>query len=157
MSLVKSAEATFGVLAEVAAERVRQDAKWGQQDHPCVDEPHIGKPGWIGIRYGIIGEAEAKRQCETAFAAGCGTYADIAIEEVAEAVCAEDDAKRRAELVQCAAVFVAWIEAIDRRNARALDSVSMDPPALPSAAGVTFVGMTGAGLRRLEADLAVMA
>jgi hypothetical protein len=32
-------EHTASVLAEVAAERVRQDAKWGEQNHPSIRPP----------------------------------------------------------------------------------------------------------------------
>lgn len=144
---------THSVLLEVFTERMRQDAKWGQQDHPSVNSfSDLVDAEERADEYGILSEAAAKEQCERRFAAGVGTYADIAIEEVAEAVCAEDDAKRRAELVQCAAVFVAWIEAIDRRNARALDSVSMDPPADEGGARAGSwrpMVMTEAGLDRL--------
>lgn len=135
MSLVKCMQSTFNILAEVASERIRQDAKWGPQDHPSIRD--AVPPDDRAAYHGVISEAGAKSQCERRFANGIGTYADIAIEEVAEAVDALDDEARRAELVQCAAVFVAWVEAIDRRQAaRALDSVSMDPPptAWPSQA-----------------------
>jgi hypothetical protein len=45
-------------------------------------------------------------------------WVDILEEEVAEAAAESDPAKLRAELVQVAAVAVAWIEAIDRRAAK---------------------------------------
>lgn len=44
------------------------------------------------------------------------TWLLIALEEVFEALAESDPAKLRAELVQSAAVHVAWIEAIDRRS-----------------------------------------
>lgn len=42
------------------------------------------------------------------------TYRDILLEEVFEAMAEEDAAKLRVELVQTAAVAVAWVEKIDR-------------------------------------------
>lgn len=115
-------EATFGVLAEVAAERARQDAKWGKQDYRSVSGITAAwSPDSRAKAYGIDSEEIAKHRCQSRFANGVGTYADIAIEEVAEAICAPDDDARRAELVQVAAVAVAWIEAIDRRRAAEAD------------------------------------
>jgi hypothetical protein len=62
-------------------------------------------------------ESGAKARCEQRFGLGIGTYGDIFIEEVAEAIGAANEDRLREELVQCAAVAVAWIEAIDRRKA----------------------------------------
>ncbi|HEY5834927.1 hypothetical protein [Streptomyces sp.] len=98
---------TDHVLAEVLAERVRQDDRWGQQNHPDGT--------------GNLSQQDrakfARKWCEDAFGAGYGTWADILTEEVAEAEGERDPARLRAELVQVAAVAVAWIEAIDRRTA----------------------------------------
>lgn len=123
----------WSVLAEVARERARQDEKWGEQNHPS------GSPAPDGVSvdfhvsaiYEICSEIRAKFLCDTAAARGECTFAHIAIEELCEAVTAACDeastldvsymdgppeAKTRAELVQLAAVVVAWIEAIDRRS-----------------------------------------
>ncbi len=141
----KCMEATLGVLAEVAGERVRQNAKWGPQDCPSVNSlaDHVSaetRAEW----YGIPSEQVAKARCERRFLNGKGTYADIAIEEVSEAICAGDEAARRAELVQCAAVFVAWIEAIDRRSGQAVRGGGDTPP--PTSAAVASIVMTDAGV-----------
>lgn len=133
--------ATRGVLAEVLLERVRQDAKFGaERDHPSVDPRHEGFPTALAARYGVPHEAFAKESCERAFREGRGTYADIAVEEVAEAIGAEDEQARRAELVQCAAVFVAWIEAIDRRAGGAIAPQSPMPSLAPGGAWAYLVG-----------------
>lgn len=93
------------VLAEIARERSAQDAKWGEQNHP----DGTGYPG-------MKADAElARKECQRQFAEGTGTWLDILSEEVAEAYAERDPAKLRAELLQIAAVAVAWIEAIDRR------------------------------------------
>ncbi len=133
--------ATRGVLAEVLLERVRQDAKFGaDRDHPSVDQRVEGFPTALAMRYGVPHEAFAKETCERAFREGRGTWADIAVEEVAEAIGAEDEQARRAELVQCAAVFVAWIEAIDRRAGMAIAPHSPMPSKSPGGAWAYLVG-----------------
>ena len=95
-----------GVLAEIAAERARQDAKWGQQNHPD------------GTGTDPEGDAEivgwAKEACQDAAARGTCTYRLILDEEVQEAFAESDPRKLRAELVQVAAVAAAWVEKIDR-------------------------------------------
>lgn len=108
-------------LTAVAAERLAQDAKWGPQNHPDADPVLLGRPGGAdGQRLAedleIPNAARAKFLCRTAGDRGCDNWAAILVEEVSEAVDAiGDDAALRAELVQVAAVAVAWVEAIDRR------------------------------------------
>lgn len=99
------------VLSEVISERWRQDQKWGVQNHPSVnrrDDSLIGE----------ITESDAKHRCQQRDAAGTLTWEDIALEELIEAVEAEDEQARREELIQLAAVCVAWVECIDRGGAR---------------------------------------
>lgn len=106
--LVSESEHRARVLAEVEAERTRQDAKWGQQDHPFVR---------AGLRYECtFGSAGARSRCERRFKEWEGAYADILLEEVYEAIDTDSEADARAELVQVAAVAVAAIQAIDRRQ-----------------------------------------
>lgn len=90
----------LNVLPDVAEERVRQEAKWGQQNH----DPFA----WMVILGEEFGEAcqaalHFKFTCQEQLARGC--------------VEAEDFAKLHAyreELVQTAAVAVAAIECLDR-------------------------------------------
>ena len=101
------AEATENVLLEVLAERRRQDARWGQQNHPDGTGRECDK----------FSAREARDACDRAFREGWpGTWAHILREEVAEALAESDPAALRAELVQVAAVAGAWVEAIDRRS-----------------------------------------
>lgn len=116
---------TRGVLAEIQAERERQDARWGVQDHPSVASELIEreggvKPGRLCKEYGVPSPHMARAACEGEASAGEATFAGILVEEVAEAIgaAAESEARVREELVQVAAVAVAWIEAIDRRAAK---------------------------------------
>ncbi|WP_447900700.1 hypothetical protein [Stenotrophomonas sepilia] len=109
------------VLAEVAQERARQEAKWGQQNHvdwtPTSAATDLAGawPAGVGDHFKFITDYKAKG----AEGHRLG-YFDILMEEVAEA---HDEARdgntkaTRAELVQVAAVAVAWIECIDRRLA----------------------------------------
>jgi hypothetical protein len=97
---------TAAVLAEVAAERARQDANWGEQNH---------RDGTGGGLMRTI--AHARRQTtEWHSSIGQLTWHDILREEVAEADAETDPARLRTELIQVAAVACAWIEAIDRRT-----------------------------------------
>jgi DNA-binding PucR family transcriptional regulator len=97
----------MAVLAEVAAERRRQDARWGEQNHPDGAGPAYAE------------EASRRREeCERAAEAGQLTWRHILLEEVAEAGAEHEPKRLREELIQVAAVAVAWAEAIDRRAGR---------------------------------------
>ncbi|MEU0808759.1 hypothetical protein [Streptomyces sp. NPDC005970] len=101
------ADPTRTVLDEVHAERQRQDARWGQQNHP----DGTGLP---------IYQHSARRyrdHTERAAASGHLAWRDVLLEEVHEALAEADLGKLRAELVQVAAVAVCWAQAIDRRAA----------------------------------------
>lgn len=106
--------ATQRVLDEVCVERRRQHDKWGQQDHP--DAPPRNEEDLVNLQ----ALADVMRDhCDAAAREGDLTYSHIAAEEYAEAMLEAargDEVALRAELVQCAAVFVAWIETIDRRR-----------------------------------------
>lgn len=110
-----------GVAVEVLDERKRQDAKWGVQNHPDLppfDEAHATPNAWFGLPTAD----DARDACEAAFKNGRGSYAHIFNEEVCEAIeAAPDPVKLREELIQVAAVAVAWVECIDRRNASGME------------------------------------
>lgn len=97
----------WDILDEIAAERHRQDKKWGEQNHPS-------KRYESNSAYFMPDEELAKSVTDERFKNGSGSWADILVEEVSEALDAKDESHRREELVQCAAVCAAWIEAIDR-------------------------------------------
>ena len=80
------------VLTEVAEERLGQDAKWGEQNH----EPEI----WLSILTEEVGEL-ATAMLRTRFHA----YEHRKVEDM------------RREAIQVAAVAVAFIECLDRREA----------------------------------------
>ncbi len=94
----------IAMLREVAVERTRQNARWGQQDH-------LNGTGLYGDR----AEADHRRAvCDRAARVKRVTWRHILAEEVAEAFAEKDPARLRAELIQVAAVATAWAEAIDR-------------------------------------------
>lgn len=108
------------VLKEVAAERQRQEAKWGEQNHADGTGPdHIflGKGLDAPSSYSYLRE-RATWITDNNATAGRLTYADIFLEEVFEAVAETDQVKLREELIQVAAVAVAWVEKIDRDKVR---------------------------------------
>lgn len=87
-------------------ERARQ--KWGQQNHPDA-------PAWVGVWAPLVERLERAAREELEIAPSWGP---ILLEEVGEALQAADLKTLRAELVQVAAVAVAWIQSIDRKEAK---------------------------------------
>ena len=96
---------TQAVLRDVEDERSYQNEKWGQQSHP----DGTGRPG------DEFEAANAKLICGQNLPHQ-DNWRDILNEEVWEAFAETDPVRLREELVQVAAVAVAWIEAIDRRE-----------------------------------------
>lgn len=112
-------QTTANVLQEIAAERVAQDAKWGEQNHPLVDPVLRNRPHTrMAEEYEIPTALRATRLCQMAAERGQVTWLHILSEEVSEFMAAaqhtDDRAYARAEMVQVAAVAVAVIESIDR-------------------------------------------
>lgn len=97
------------ILDEVAIERYRQLEKWGQQDHPSHSPVGSMIAEWRSKA------AYWKQVNDARHAQGVDSWDGILVEEVYEALAEADEAKVREELIQVAAVAVAWIEAIDRR------------------------------------------
>jgi hypothetical protein len=93
------------VIAEVVSERERQDAKWGEQNHDDGTDAALAGAASI-IKARVNGRAKD----------GTLTWFDILDEEIIEVLSEEDEEKLREELIQAAAVCVAWAEAIDRRR-----------------------------------------
>lgn len=94
------------ILGDVWAERVRQIEKFGEQHR------EDGTGGPVMQR-----KAEEARECCDYLARhGGADWRAVLLEEVFEAMAEDDPAKLRAELVQVAAVCVAWVEDIDSRT-----------------------------------------
>ncbi|WP_051819247.1 hypothetical protein [Streptomyces sp. NRRL S-920] len=108
----------MSILDEIKAERARQDAQFGEQNHPDMagdtttqcearemfDEWAVN---YRTINSGTLDARDADRRLD---------WTGILLEEVYEALAESDPARIRAELVQVAAVAAAWIECIDRRE-----------------------------------------
>jgi hypothetical protein len=90
---------------EVREERARQEAKWGDQDHPD------GTGGIIAMD----AAEEVRRLCRRAFESGAGSWAHILHEEVWEAFAEQNPELLRAELIQVAATAMTWADVIGRR------------------------------------------
>jgi hypothetical protein len=99
--------ADSGPFVEVLDERHRQDAIWGEQNH-------VDGTGVAGAR--TLAD-KIKTLCAQQHADGHDTWAVILAEEIAEALCETDPQRLRTELVQSAAVIMAWLQAMDRRPA----------------------------------------
>jgi hypothetical protein len=104
------------VARDVSIERWRQEAKWGEQNHP----DGTCRPGDLQAAYIV------RDLCDKRFSDGDGTWRDILAEEVAEAYACSDRNELRGELVQIAAVAMAWIEAIDRRPRSAAEAAERE-------------------------------
>jgi hypothetical protein len=101
---------------EIDAEMGRQQAAWGEQNHP----------DGTGRLLDPLCVAADKEACEEARSRGQLTWRHILQEEVSEAFAETDPMRLRTELIQVGAVAASWIEAIDRRvevsNADATDT-----------------------------------
>jgi len=113
------------IAAEIAAERTAQDERFGRQDHPDLDPRDIDAVtrhlyAFRARRWQEINAERAQLttswRCPSEQAPHVHTAWDgVLLEEVYEALAESDPERLRAELVQVAAVAVAWIQAIDRR------------------------------------------
>lgn len=111
---VQRTAATAEVLYEIARERSRQDAKWGEQNHPDGTGPAVR---WITADTADYVADTARVECQRMASVGRVTWRHILVEEIAEALAEDDPDKLREELIQVAAVAVNWVESIDRRAA----------------------------------------
>ena len=94
LPLIDPTVRAFPPIRAVAMERVKQDAKWGEQNHedPC----------WLAILVEEVGEC-AECVCKSSIGepdADAEAYRDLL----------------EYELIQVAAVAVAWVECIRRQN-----------------------------------------
>lgn len=112
----------MSVFNDIALERRRQDSKWGEQNHPNGTGPYRTL---FGLNYPVsakyfrdLRDRAIYTTDKNASCSGALSYADILLEEVFEAMAESDPQKLREELIQCAAVAVAWVQKIDRDEAK---------------------------------------
>jgi hypothetical protein len=97
---------TTVLLSLVAAERGRQDARWGEQNHPLG----TGSPVFMRL-------AERLRaNCDDAAEADEVTWAHIGLEEFFEALAEGYPAAFAVEAIQTCAVLIAAVESEIRRD-----------------------------------------
>lgn len=97
------------VLAEVAAERIRQDKLFPLElVLPYITEPAGGRKTW---------ETIARNSCDRAQREGRLTHDHIIDEETSEVLAATSRADKRKEAIQAAACLVKLVEQIDREIA----------------------------------------
>lgn len=105
-----------GTLLKVIMEREAQDAKWGPQDHQDLSGGVGNRELWQDLWARELVEARGN---EAVMRDSKKLGWDlILLEEVFEALSADTEDERIEELIQVVAVGVAWIEAIQRRQAR---------------------------------------
>lgn len=113
-SLETSINTTIAILEDIARERNNQRLKWGIQHRPEFPTP-FSQETWEVLR------DSRRKSCDLAESrgpaegmTGGASWFDVLEEETAEAYAeTTDKAKRRKELIQSAAVLVAWIEDLD--------------------------------------------
>jgi len=122
----KATAAMRSALDAVIAERQRQDAKWGEQNHPMLRL--AARRAFVA--YDVAANtallptaARAREHCNHEHRSGDGSYVSILVEEVSEFFEAcyahgETSDEARAEMVQVAAVALAMLECIDRKRAK---------------------------------------
>lgn len=110
------------VIRDVLDEMKRQDATWGEQNHPDLyaDDPYRNEryyaaeaAAWKAENAGRVYQQNTLGASKDQNCAWDG----ILLEEVFEALEEADPVKRRKELVQVAGVAMQWVAAIDRREA----------------------------------------
>lgn len=106
-----------GIIHEIRQERSHQIAKWGDRSWGHFDVSQLG-----GSNAHLLPDlGSARRTVEDEVRGDRLTWTSIAVEELCEAVDAalnQDIPALRGELVQLAAVVLAWIEDLDRRRSK---------------------------------------
>jgi hypothetical protein len=98
----------YKIFTDIHRERIRQDEKWGEQNHPMV---RLGHDYIFQNHRNNIRNTNARLLREGGIA-----WSNILMEEVYEAFAETDPKKQREELVQVAAVAVEIIECLDRKK-----------------------------------------
>jgi hypothetical protein len=105
---IEDAGRTGRIMNDYMLERRRQNEK-----HPGT----VDFPDGTGQEYAYMATL-ARAQCDHAFANGECSWRLVLAEEFFEAICEEDTAKLRAELVQVMAVAGRWVETLDARDGK---------------------------------------
>ena len=109
----KASDRLKSLTFEVEKERFRQLRKWGPQTHPSGTGPDQIMAGRSMAFYAKMMKNWNDRQVEPG---GQPHWSAILLEEVFEAMEADNYGDLRTELIQSMAVIAAWIEDIDDRK-----------------------------------------
>lgn len=112
---VRRISARQRVVGDILAERAAQDERWGEQNHPTWPS---GLPD-VPSQYATMAENWKHINGGNVEFYGEAFWDGILLEEVFEALGEVDPIKRRAELIQVAAVAACMAEQIDRDAAAA--------------------------------------
>lgn len=125
------------VFGDIACERINQMRKWGVQRHTSIDPTTLHQmerireyrrnypPAFIDAaangQHSLPSARHARSLCEAAGRDNRLSWVHILVEELCEAVEAvalygDDSPEARMEIVQTAAVAVAWLESFDARR-----------------------------------------
>lgn len=107
---------TTAVLADISAERMRQDERWGVQNLPFGTGPLSTPLQPYASHKATLVEQTFRQRTDINTENGTLTFIDVLLEEVFEAAAESDPQRLRDELVQVAAVAVKTVEAIDRQS-----------------------------------------
>lgn len=109
----------------IGKENKRAYEKHGIQDWPSVAP--VKYPNNVSVHYGIPFEDIARNTCDKRIAEGSCTWADIALEELVEAINEKDHEKRILEIHQLASVCFSWLNSIRRNELKAKPAVEIKP------------------------------
>lgn len=96
------------ILEEIKKERIRQNQKWGEQNHSVIE--------WQAILMEEVGEAAKEAgdfHFKNPYVNANGEKQEVLLNDVVQEVRLKD---YRKELIQVAAVAVQMIECLDRNN-----------------------------------------
>jgi hypothetical protein len=104
----KLADKLSPIFTEILKERINQNKKWGEQNHPMYREIEEERyPAESVLKNTLSRSRKAVKNGDCWF--------DILIEEICEAFIETEPKKQRGELIQVAAVTVAIIECLDKK------------------------------------------
>ena len=118
--------ATLGVVSDVLVERATMLSRWGDPSYPSVAGLSYSVEARVGL-YDLPTPEKARAETEGLRGSGDLDWATISVQSLSDAVSASDETARRIEVVQLAAVALAWVEDIDRQR-RAAEAAKATSP-----------------------------
>lgn len=115
MEMAASTPVRDAVWAAVLTERARQEALWGEQNHPSQGGGL--RPADWHEQYALNAAKWKSINAERVHYGQLG-WDGILLEEIYEALAEADPEKLRIELVQSMAVILNWLECVERRAAQ---------------------------------------